>query len=97
MSANEEKTEVMLPGKRSAKQEVVRVGKAQVNVKLKIKYFGVELDKKDTMRRHVRVGQAWFGETHLGERDEPLYQGENYSAIICVLWDRSSDHGVRER
>lgn len=55
MSVNEGKTEVMLPGKRSAKQEVVRVGK----VKRKIKYLRVELDRKDTMEGNVRPSFVW--------------------------------------
>lgn len=73
MSANTNKTEVMLLGKKTAKQEVVRIGKSKVRMKRSVRYLGVEIDRRLTFEGHVkrRAGLAKLRLRKLGSVVKP--------------------------
>lgn len=60
MALNEDKTEVMSPGRKSVKDRVVRIGRTRVKIKRQVKYLGVIFDRHGSMVKHVkhRVGLA---------------------------------------
>lgn len=69
MPVNKEKTEVMFPGRRkkkAAKASEVWIGGVWVKVKRKIRYLGVDLDKRGTMESHVKY-RAGLAKMRLGK------------------------------
>lgn len=44
MTINEGKTEVKYPGKKSSRHKIVKIGGAKV--KQKVRYLGIDMDKK---------------------------------------------------